>query len=64
MSKVNAHLNSWGARVQSQLSTVDVKSFGRVGVLMGGKSGERDLPDVWKRRVGCIACEGYRCSCI
>ncbi|OWF66875.1 D-alanine--D-alanine ligase [Polynucleobacter hirudinilacicola] len=33
----------WGDRVKSQLSKLDVKSFGRVGVLLGGRSGEREI---------------------
>jgi D-alanine-D-alanine ligase len=33
----------WGDRVKSQLSTLDVKAFGRVGVLLGGRSGEREI---------------------
>jgi D-alanine-D-alanine ligase len=33
----------WGDRVKSQLSTLDVQSFGRVGVLLGGRSGEREI---------------------
>jgi len=43
MSKVGANLNSWGDRVKSSLSDLDAKSFGRVGVLLGGKSGEREI---------------------
>jgi D-alanine-D-alanine ligase len=33
----------WGDRVKSQLSKLDVKSLGRVGVLLGGRSGEREI---------------------
>jgi D-alanine-D-alanine ligase len=33
----------WGDRVKSELSKIDVKSFGRVGVLLGGRSGEREI---------------------
>jgi D-alanine-D-alanine ligase len=43
MSKVDANLSSWGDRVKASLASIDVKSFGRVGVLLGGKSGEREI---------------------
>ena len=43
MSKVGANLSSWGDRVKADLASMDVKSFGRVGVLLGGKSGEREI---------------------
>ena len=43
MSKVDASLSSWGDRVKASLASMDVKSFGRVGVLLGGKSGEREI---------------------
>lgn len=43
MSKVGANLSSWGDRVKASLANMDVKSFGRVGVLLGGKSGEREI---------------------
>mgnify|MGYP000700438703 FL=1 len=43
MSKVEANLSSWGDRVKASLASMDVKSFGRVGVLLGGKSGEREI---------------------
>ena len=43
MSKVKADLGSWGDRVKVDLAGLDVKSFGRVGVLLGGKSGEREI---------------------
>jgi D-alanine-D-alanine ligase len=33
----------WGDRVKSYLSKLDVKSLGRVGVLLGGRSGEREI---------------------
>jgi D-alanine-D-alanine ligase len=33
----------WGDRVKSQLSKLDVKALGRVGVLLGGRSGEREI---------------------
>ena len=43
MSKVGANLISWGDRVKSNLAGLDLKSLGRVGVLLGGKSGEREI---------------------
>lgn len=43
MSKLDTSLGMWGDRVKSQLSKLDVKSFGRVGVLLGGRSGEREI---------------------
>ena len=43
MSKLDISLDIWGDRVKSQLSQLDVRSFGRVGVLLGGRSGEREI---------------------
>jgi len=43
MSNANIHLKSWGDRVKSCLASLDVKSLGRTGVLLGGKSGEREI---------------------
>ena len=43
MSKLDPGLGIWGDRVKSQLSKLDVKSLGRVGVLLGGRSGEREI---------------------
>ena len=43
MSKLDTNLSTWGDRVKSQLSKLDVKSLGRVGVLLGGRSGEREI---------------------
>jgi len=43
VSKLDISLGSWGDRVKSQLSKLDVKSLGRVGVLLGGRSGEREI---------------------
>lgn len=43
MSKLDTSLGMWGDRVKSQLSKLDVKSFGRVGVFLGGRSGEREI---------------------
>ena len=43
MSELGINLNSWGDRVKSSLASLDLKSLGRVGVLLGGKSGEREI---------------------
>ena len=43
MSKQNTQMHSWGERVKSDLVHLDVKSLGRVGVLLGGRSGEREI---------------------
>ena len=43
MSKQNQQLLSWGERVKQELASLDVKSLGRVGVLLGGRSGEREI---------------------
>ena len=43
MSKLSPGLGTWGDRVKSELSKLDVKSLGRVGVLLGGRSGEREI---------------------
>jgi len=43
MSKVGANLISWGDRVKSSLASLEPMAFGRVGVLLGGKSGEREI---------------------
>ena len=43
MSKLDTSLSPWGDRVKAQLSRLDVKSLGRVGVLLGGRSGEREI---------------------
>ena len=37
------NLGLWGERVHSRLANLDVKAFGRVGVLLGGRSGEREI---------------------
>ncbi len=34
---------SWGERVKQDLAKLDVKSLGKVGVLLGGRSGEREI---------------------
>lgn len=36
-------LENWGERVKLRLAGLDVKAFGRVGVLLGGRSGEREI---------------------
>ena len=43
MSKLDLGLGMWGDRVKSELSKLDVKSLGHVGVLLGGRSGEREI---------------------
>ena len=43
MSKVGVNLSSWGERVKSSLASLNIQSLGRVGVLFGGKSGEREI---------------------
>jgi len=43
VSKLDPGLGMWGDRVKSQLSKLDVKALGRVGVLLGGRSGEREI---------------------
>lgn len=43
MSNQNQLLLSWGERVKQALANLDVKSLGRVGVLLGGRSGEREI---------------------
>ena len=34
---------NWGQRVRNELALVRPENFGRVGVLLGGKSGEREV---------------------
>jgi D-alanine-D-alanine ligase len=43
MFKQNVDMGSWGERVKADLARLDVKSLGRVGVLLGGRSGERGI---------------------
>jgi D-alanine-D-alanine ligase len=43
MPKQNQKILSWGERVKQELAYLDVKSLGRVGVLLGGRSGEREI---------------------
>ena len=43
MSNQNIQMHSWGEHVKSDLAHLDVKSLGRVGGLLGGRSGEREI---------------------
>ena len=43
MPKQNQVLMLWGERVKQDLASLDVKSLGRVGVLLGGRSSEREI---------------------
>ena len=43
MSKLDTGLDMWGVRVKSDLASLDVRTLGRVGVLLGGRSGEREI---------------------
>ncbi len=36
-------ITSWGDRVKTDLAQLDIQALGRVGVLMGGRSGEREI---------------------
>lgn len=36
-------MKSWGERVKEDLAKLDIQSLGRVGVLLGGRSGEREI---------------------
>ena len=36
-------INSWGERVKADLARLDNQALGRVGVLFGGRSGEREI---------------------
>ena len=42
MDKSTLNLN-WGVRVHTAIEKINPKDFGRVGVLLGGKSGEREI---------------------
>ena len=37
------NLMNWSETVQKDLAQVNVAALGKVGVLLGGKSGERDI---------------------
>lgn len=41
--KTSVQVQDWGTRVHQALATVKSSDFGRVGVLLGGKSGEREI---------------------
>jgi len=43
MPKQSQVLMSWGERVKEDLASLNLKSLGRVGVLLGGRSGEREI---------------------
>jgi len=43
VSNLDLGLSMWGDRVKATLSQVDLKALGRVGVLLGGRSGEREI---------------------
>lgn len=43
MPKQNSTFMSWGEQVKKDLLCLDVNSLGRVGVLLGGRSGEREI---------------------
>lgn len=43
MLKQDSLTMTWGERVKNQLTNLDVKTLGRVGVLLGGRSGEREI---------------------
>ena len=36
-------MKSWGERVKEDLAKLDIQALGRVGVLLGGRSGEREI---------------------
>ncbi len=36
-------MNHWSETVKKDLAQVNVAALGKVGVLLGGKSGERDI---------------------
>ena len=36
-------ITSWGERVKADLAELDIQALGRVGVLFGGRSGERQI---------------------
>ena len=44
MGKLNQQPTSaWATRVQEELSALNIKKLGKVGVLLGGRSGEREI---------------------
>lgn len=43
MPNLHSSMKSWGERVKEDLAKLDIQSLGRVGVLLGGRSGEREI---------------------
>lgn len=43
MSKQQEQMMPWGERVKQDLAQLDVSKLGKVGVLLGGRSGEREI---------------------
>jgi D-alanine-D-alanine ligase len=43
MSKQQEQMMPWGERVKHDLAKLDVSKLGKVGVLLGGRSGEREI---------------------
>lgn len=43
MSRQIEQTLSWGERVKQDLAKLDIRSLGKVGVLLGGRSGEREI---------------------
>lgn len=43
MSNLPSSMKSWGERVKEDLAKLDIQALGRVGVLLGGRSGEREI---------------------
>jgi D-alanine-D-alanine ligase len=43
MPNLNSPMKPWGERVKEDLAKLDIQSLGRVGVLLGGRSGEREI---------------------
>jgi len=43
MSNLPSSMKSWGGRVKEDLAKLDIQALGRVGVLLGGRSGEREI---------------------
>jgi D-alanine-D-alanine ligase len=43
MANQNSQILSWAERVKKDLANLNIESLGRVGVLLGGRSGEREI---------------------
>ncbi len=43
MANITLTKNAWGERVARELSNLKLQSLGKVGVLLGGRSGEREI---------------------